>query len=129
MLLPSESLAAAAPAVDRLAHQSSAPPLQASSHVNSRTCCSICSNDMPSRGVQVKRPRLGVRCTSRDTLVFQCCPSNCTCARGDRPLGLKVPFVSDGNICLGNNDNCVSGGGGGGCGGNVIAAARSGCGG
>ena len=44
--------------------------------------CNMCSQSLPSGGVQ-------------------CSPSNCTCSRSNRPLGLKVRFAADAKCCLG----------------------------
>jgi hypothetical protein len=44
--------------------------------------CIMCSQSLPSGGVQ-------------------CSPSNCTCSRSNRPLGLKVRFANDATCCLG----------------------------
>lgn len=44
--------------------------------------CSICSQSLPSSGVQ-------------------CCSSECTCARTDRPLRLNVRFITGTTCCLG----------------------------
>ena len=128
-MLLGQDAAAAAPAVDQFAHQSFPSPLPSSSHVNSSSCCSICSRGMPSRGVQVSIPRPCVCCMSRDSVVVQCSSSNCTCARENRPLGLKVTFVSKATVCLGDDDDCDGGGGDGACGGcgNIEFAARRSC--
>ena len=54
------------------------PPPASASHLR----CAMCRQTLPSRGVQ-------------------CCSSNCTCAKSNRPIGLKVNFLPGAICCLG----------------------------
>jgi hypothetical protein len=62
---------------DRPTHPAPLPSLK-----SSQMLCSICSQNLPSRGIQ-------------------CHPCNCTCSRSDRPLCLKIRFIAERICCLG----------------------------